>query len=175
MSISYRNLISEDDFQQCVDLQKSIFGLTDTDVISPLLLKLLARDFPSIGISIGLFNNSNEKSELIGYMIGYATFLERSIYGATIGIKKEYRNKENGFILFLKFREFSLKKGIECMYGVFEPLESNLAHLYFTNLGFTFIKYEKDALINDEHLKLHYIPTDKVLIKWDYKSKKTSR
>src|SRR3972149_9683272 len=127
MDYEFRELVTEDDFKQCIDLQKSLFNLSETEVISPLLLRLIARNNPPTGISLGIFSHGMNGIELIGFMIGFATFIDRSIYGLMIGIRPDQQNKGYGYKLFLKFREKAITMNLDCMYGIVDPLEANLA------------------------------------------------
>jgi predicted GNAT superfamily acetyltransferase len=169
MKIEYRELIAEEDIIQCIQLQKSIFNLSDADLVSPLLLKLIARNNPPIGISIGVYKIIESKTELIGFALGFATFYNKSVYVVLMGILPEYQNKIYGYKLSLKFREIALSKGLETMYCVFDPILSNLARIYCTSLGFTGIKYEEDnSVFND-----NFIPNDKLLVKWNFNAQTT--
>jgi predicted GNAT superfamily acetyltransferase len=161
MVIEYRELRSEDDFQQCLVLQKDIFHFSDTDLVSPLLLKLIARDNPPIGISLGVFRNN----ELIGILLSFGTFIEKSVYVVLLGIKPEYTNNIYGYKLLLKFREIALSKNIETMYGVYDAFDSNLGRLYCNGLGFKGIQYISDG--NNSNV------SDKLYVKWNLNASST--
>lgn len=167
--IFFRELTDDNDFEQCINLQRSIFKLSDTQVISPLLLKLIARKNPPVGLAIGIFNHS----ELIGFVIGLSAFEEKSIYITMLGIKSKYQNRSYGFKLFLKFRETALANNINRMYCVFNPLESHLSYLYCSKLGFTGIKLEIESIDPEIEENLNNIPEGKLLTIWNMNSPKT--
>lgn len=169
--IDYRELTSNEDFTQCILLQKEVFNFSDVDIISPLFLKLIARNNPPIGISMGAFELTENK--LVGIIIGFATFNSKSIYGVLQGVNPEFRNQEIGLNLLIKLREVALNKGLELMEGIVDPLEANLAKLFFTNLGFNGIKYEPQAYKYTGNDINKSIPIDKVLIKWNFNSQTT--
>lgn len=166
MPIEYRELRTEDDFAQCLDLQRRVFGFSETDLVSPLLFKLIARENPPMGINVGVFDVRNDGQRLMGVMLGFATFLEKSVYTVLLGILPEYQSGIYGYKLLLKFREIGLSKGVRTMYGVFEPLESNLARLYMGGVGFVATQYNIDTSDTP-------IPSDKFLFKWDFDSAHT--
>lgn len=165
--IDYRILTSENDFTKCIDLQREVFHFSDIETISPLFLKLFARNNPPIGFAIGAFRTENEQSELIAILLATSTFISKSVYVIALGVKPQYQNKLHGYNLLLKLREISLEKDIQTMYGIFNPLEANLGRLYFKSLGFRGVSYEYDNNIN---------ASGKLLVKWDFKipNKKTS-
>ena len=162
-----RDFKNENDFNQCIELQKKIFSLSETDVLSPLYLKLIARNNPPVGISLGFF----KENQLIGFMVGTATLLEKSLYVVFAGLDAAFHSKGIGRGIFLEFRKRALNNGIEQLYGIFEPLDTKLAYLYFSKLGFWGINYEKDvyALSN----LVQEVPNDKVLFRWSLNSRNT--
>jgi predicted GNAT superfamily acetyltransferase len=165
-NIIYRELYTDDDFNQCINLQRSIFKIPDTHLISPLFFKLIARKNPPLGISVGVFKND----ELIGFTVGFSTFIENSIYVTIMGVKEEYQNKIYGFKLSLKFREIAINNGLTQMFCVFDPLSENLARLYCSKLGFVGYKFELDNNSESENL---YIPEDKLTIRWNFNAENT--
>lgn len=164
MKIVYRELGTQDDFKQCIDMQRDLFNLSDIDIVSPLILQLIARGNPSTGITLGAFQENIKKRELIGFILSFATFQKNSIYGAMIGVKPEYRNQGLGVNLFLKLREIAIRKGIFHFQGVYEPLEKNLAYLYINKLGFAGVQYLMDSSYEAESA------SGKILLDWDLKA-----
>jgi predicted GNAT superfamily acetyltransferase len=169
MKIEYKELISEEDIKQCIQLQKIIFNLSDADLISPLFFKLIARNNPPIGISIGAYMILDSKPELIGFALGFATFENKSVYVPLMGVLPEYQNKIYGYKLSLKFREIALSKGLKKLYCVFDPVLANLARLYCVSLGCIGIKYEDNKTVCTDH----DIPDDKLLVLWDFNAQTT--
>ena len=170
MPIIYKKLVSTEDFIQCVELQRDLFGLSDVDIVSPLIMQLIAREDPSMGIILGAYSIEEEKEKLVGFILTMATFQEKSIYGAIIGVKPNFRNQGLGINLFLKFREIAIRKNIDIFYGVFEPLEMKLARLYFNRLGFHGIRYQHDPSNERGKTEKGFVPSDKILLKWDLKN-----
>jgi len=173
MAIEYRELSTAEDFNQCIELQKSIFGMSEIDVISPLFLKLIARNNPPIGISLGIFKSDLNLSELIGFIIGFATFQQKSIYSVTLGIKPEYQNNVYGYRLMLKYREVALSKNIEFLFGLFDPLDANIARFNIACLGYIAFNYiiDSQTLLDEKNKK--YITNDKIVVRWDINTSKT--
>jgi predicted GNAT superfamily acetyltransferase len=162
VKIIYRELNSENDYCQCIELQKQIFDFSDIEVISHHFLKLIARNNPPIGISLGVFSLDNEKETLVGFVIGMASMHERSLYVVLMGMKPDFQNSMYGFKMMLKFREISLARNIDKIYGAIDPLDSNIARFDIGCLGFTAYKYE-----SDKNSKIKKVPNDKLLIQWN--------
>jgi predicted GNAT superfamily acetyltransferase len=169
MDVEYKELKSKSDIDQCIELQKSIFDLSDVDLISPLLLKLIARNDPPIGISLGVFY----KNKLIGFIIGMASFFEKSIYVLMMGMHHSYQNKTYGFGLLKRMRDLSISNNLNYMYCIYDPLEANLARLYYICFGCLGIKYIKDAYFYSHDTILKSIPNDTLVVRWDLKATRT--
>ncbi len=173
-NIEYRELKSFDEFRECVTLQKEIFGLSDIDAISPLIISMFAKEMPPIGFVIGAVDNSQWKEKLVGFVFSTAVLCEDALYFLLVGVHPEYQNENIGFGLLKKLREISLPKGIKYFYCIFDPLEGNLGNYYFSKLGLWGIKYEESPyeLTLDNHPN-NIIPTDKIVTKWDIDNPRT--
>jgi predicted GNAT superfamily acetyltransferase len=143
-----------------------VFGFSETELVSPLILKLIARDNPPLGILIGVFECLDQVEELIGLIIGFATFDGNSVYAAAGGLLQEYQDGLLGFKMILKMRDAAMSRGLTAMYGVHEPIDSSLSRLYYGGLGYSGFKYNIDVG-NDS------IPSDKLLYKWVFDSPQT--
>lgn len=170
MKIEYRKLVSPKDFSQCIDLQRSLFGLSDIDIVSPLILQLIARENPPMGVLLGAFNMNEEEQELIGFAISMATFQRNSMYLAMVGVMPQYRNQGIGINILLKLREAALHIKFDYICWVFEPLERKLAHFYVNNLGAFGVHYHEEINHQPKKYENDNIPMDKILFKWDLKS-----
>jgi predicted GNAT superfamily acetyltransferase len=154
MAVEYRKLATDDDFAQASELQRKIFGFSDLDLVSPLMLRLVARDTPPMGLHVGAFLSDAKESRLVGVMLGFATFLERSVYTVLLGVDPDFQDGIYGYRLLLKFRELAMDQGLQTMYGVYDPTNPKLARLYNGGVGFVGTQYL----------------TDKILFRWDFAS-----
>lgn len=161
MDIVYRELETFEELEQCKNLQQEIFGINDLDTLSPLFLNVLTRKFPKIGINLGTFH----KEKLIGFLTSLNTANQKYTYGILFGVLNEYRNQGIGINIYLYFRKICENININHFFGIFDPLEGNLGHLYFNKLGFVGKQYEKSPYELSE--KMDQIPIDKVFVHWD--------
>lgn len=172
-TFEYRELKTFDEFRECVTLQKEIFNLSDIDTFSPLILTVLARDFPPVGIVIGTFDKSLDKEALIGFFFGAAILRENAYWGILGGVHPKYQGLNIGTTLFKKLREFSLSRGVRFFYWTHDPLEGNLGHTNYNKLGHLGIKYKESAYeYTDEIQSYKTIPIDNVVIKWKLDSRR---
>ena len=157
MAVEYRELSTDDDFDQVSDLQRRVFGFSDLDLVAPPMLRLVARKNPPLGVLVGAFLNEGAQARMVGFMMGFATFQEKSIYATLLGVLPEYQEGPYGYRLILKFREVCVGLGLESQYGIFDPLAPNLARLYVGGVG---------------HIGIEYV-ADRLMYRWDFSSDHT--
>jgi predicted GNAT superfamily acetyltransferase len=111
VAIEYRELASEDDFRQCLDLQRRVYSYSEAELVSPLIYRMIARDDPPVGILIGAFVDGEEIPRLVGLALGFATFEASAVYGASLALLPEYQSGLCGYRMMMKFREVALARG----------------------------------------------------------------
>lgn len=165
---SFRELSSQKDFDQCIGLQKSIFGLSDVEIISPLLFQLFKRNNPPIGIAMGMFEHQ-EPEKLIGFVIGMSTFSKNEVYIPLVGMKKTHQNKGLGILLLNKFKEIVAEKGTHKLSCIIDPLDSKLASFYISKLGFRGSQFIENAYSQLNQQNISNTENDSLLIHWNLK------
>lgn len=154
--LEYRELQGQDDFDQLAEFQRSVFGFSDLELLPPPLLRLVARDYPPLGLHLGAFSLEGGKSKLLGAALGFATFEPRSVYLALLGVFPEYQGKGQGQALVREFQKRALAKDIAILYGVFDPLDARLAQFYLNTLGFLGTRILGDRMLFRQELSSSY-------------------
>jgi GNAT superfamily N-acetyltransferase len=141
MEAECRELATDQDFDQAGEVQRRVFGFSDLDLVSPLQLRLVARQNPPQGLHLGIFVDEAGESRLAGVVLAFATFWEKAVYAALIGLLPEYQGRGLGRQLMAQFREAALGRGLKTLYGVFDPLDEALAGFYIAGLGLVGIEW----------------------------------
>lgn len=160
--IAIRLLENEVEYENCYNLQKDIFGLSDKHAIPPALINLFNRSNPKIGYVLGAFHKAN----LVGFLITTSTANSNTVYSILLGIHKQFRGYNIGEKLFLFQKQLCINNNIETINFIYDPLEGNLAKLYIQKLGMKGIRYEPAVYI----LNKDEIPNDKILTTWKLKA-----
>lgn len=171
MGAYFRELKSQSDFKKCVEIQKNIFHLSNDETISTLLLNIYSKELPFTGFSIGAFLLQNNHEKMIGFAINSASFTNNYIYCLMLGVLPEFANTIHGFRLMKELRRISLEKGVDGVYGIFDPLELNLARLYFNAYEFIGLRYQEYAYEIESNSSQDDVPIDKLFFKWDFRKK----
>lgn len=161
--IKFKELHRFEEFQECISLQKKIFGVSDFDIISPVMINVFARKIPPIGIVIGAQDTNN--GQLIGFVFTTSVLQEDALYIILVGVHPGYQNQDVGYGLLNYLKEVALSMSIKQLYCLFDPLESNLGNFYIKKMDFQGIQY-KESVYQLSHEKDEIkIPIDKLVAK----------
>jgi predicted GNAT superfamily acetyltransferase len=130
-------------FHQCEELQRQVWGLSDADVI-PLHLLLIAQK--SGGLVLGAFD---EEGKMIGTLFGFLGARDEAAQqlkhcSHMVGVLEEWQGRGVGYQLKLAQREHALAQGLELVTWTYDPLESLNANLNIGKLGVVCRTYLRD-------------------------------
>lgn len=164
--IVLRDIDQLSEMREIEEIQKTIWGVNDTDVLPSLVLRPLT----AVGaILIGAF----DKTRLIGFVFGFPGRIngENIIHSDMLGVLSEYRSLNLGVRLKLAQRERALSMGIETITWTFDPLRAVNASLNFARLGVTANRYEIDYY-GETSSVLHRLGTDRLWVRWSLNSER---
>ncbi len=167
MNIKVKELTDFKHYNECLNLQGEIFGLSDADKVPSPVLSMLNRRAIPMGIVLGAFIQENGREKMVGYMINVATLKVDSIYCMMIGVLPQYHNLNIGFLLISQLQKIALEKNIRYFYCIYELLEGRLGKFYFDKIGLSGVKYEVSAF---ELYGKKELPIDVFLVYGDFTS-----
>jgi predicted GNAT superfamily acetyltransferase len=159
-TIVIRDIETLDEMHEVENLQREIWGVSDLDVLPALAL----RPQKEVGaILIGAY----AEGRMIGFVFGFPGILngETIIHSDMLGVSKEYRSQNVGYLLKLAQRSAALALGVRRITWTFDPLQSRNAHLNFNKLGVIADRY----LVNyygETSSFLHRAGTDRLWVSW---------
>jgi predicted GNAT superfamily acetyltransferase len=161
-----RSLTEMADFQSCVEIQGTVWGYDDNDII-PRRMFLLASKIG--GQVMGALSATGE-------MAGFAMALpairdgETYLHSHMLAVVPQYRNAGLGRRLKLAQRDEALSRGIERMEWTYDPLEIKNAYLNLTRLGAISRRYQQDFYGPTSSLLQGGLPTDRLYAEWHLRS-----
>ena len=159
-TIVIRDIETLDEMHEVENLQREIWGVSELDVLPALAL----RPQKEVGaILIGAY----AEGRMIGFVFGFPGILngETIIHSDMLGVSKEYRSQNVGYLLKLAQRSAALALGVRRITWTFDPLQSRNAHLNFNKLGVIADRY----LVNyygETSSFLHRAGTDRLWVSW---------
>ena len=160
--IELRALTENRQFQEAVDLQKTVWGFNDVELL-PVRLFVVATKVG--GQAFGAFDGGTMVGFLLsipGLKPGGATYLHSHM----LGVLAEYRNKGVGRMLKLMQREDALARGIDLVEWTFDPLELKNAFFNMERLGAIVRRYVENQYGTTTSPLHGGLPTDRCVAEW---------
>jgi predicted GNAT superfamily acetyltransferase len=157
--IEVRHCESLAEFEQCVELQRVIWG---ERITVPAAIFVVAQH--TGGHILGAF----DAGKLIGFTLALAG--DRGgkpfLHSHMTGLLPEYQNRNIGRRLKLSQREIALQQNISLIEWTFDPLELRNAHFNFVRLGAIARRFLPNCYgITDSNLHAG-LPTDRLVAEW---------
>jgi predicted GNAT superfamily acetyltransferase len=160
--IDYRPLTTFEEFDAAVEVQRSVWGFADVEIVPSRFFLLITKIG---GQAIGAF----DASRLIGFclaMPGIKHGGEMYLHSHMAGVLEEYQNRGIGRGLKLEQRQEALSRGIRLIEWTFDPLELRNAYFNIERLGVIVRRYVLNQY-GTTTSKLHAgMPTDRCVAEW---------
>jgi predicted GNAT superfamily acetyltransferase len=158
-----QDLTTIEDYRRVVELEKIVWGYTDSEDVVPV--PILVITVKRGGILIGAFTDDDI---MVGFVYSLPGLKDRrpTQWSHMLGVLDEYRNTGVGHQLKLEQRLRTLAMGIDLVEWTYDPLQALNAHLNFTKLGVIVEEYEEN-IYGDSSSPLHRgTPTDRFVCEW---------
>ena len=172
--IVVRECVTIDELDNCVRLQRDVFGLPDLE-ISPRRHLIVSRQ--AGGWTLGAFIDSGE---LVGFVHHLAAIDEaRNIFGYShmMAVSKEHQNRGVGARLKWSQRERALSVGQVLIRWTWDPMQARNAHFNLNRLGVTVREYAQNFYGTDypqelqrENAPVPGIDSDRLFARWALRS-----
>lgn len=160
--IELRALTESRQFQEAVELQKTVWGFNDVELL-PVRLFVVATKVG--GQAFGAY----EGHRMVGFLLaipglkpGGGSFLHSHM----LGVLAEYRNKGVGRMLKLRQRDDALARGIGLVEWTFDPLEPKNAFFNMERLGAIVRRYVENQYGTTTSPLHGGLPTDRCVAEW---------
>ena len=160
--IEIRALESQDDFRGAVQLQKSIWGFEDVDLL-PARLFVVATKIG--GHAFGAFHGARMVAFCLS-IPGLKTGGQYYLHSHMLGVAPEYRNYGIGRRLKLQQREEALGRALDLMEWTFDPLELKNASFNIERLGAVIRRYVRNQYGKTSSQLHGGLPTDRCTAEW---------
>ncbi|MBI2689299.1 MAG: GNAT family N-acetyltransferase [Acidobacteria bacterium] len=169
--ISVRTITEISDLREAVQLQKTIWGFEDLELL-PVRLFVVAHKVG--GQTMGAFDGDR----LVGFLIavpGIKPDGTHYLHSNMMGVLAGYRNLGAGRQLKLAQREEALERGIDMIEWTFDPLELKNAFFNMQRLGAVVERYVLNQYgVTSSHLH-GGLPTDRCIASWHLRSDRVAK
>ena len=158
-NVRVRQLASLKDCNDCVDLQREVWGFDQQDIVPASLLHVV--DYVG-GIAAGAFDVDGA---LLGFVFGITGIHEGELahWSHMLGVRESARNMGIGRMLKEHQRRVLAELSVARIFWTFDPLLAKNAYFNLNRLGAEVVEYVPDmygATVSPLHLGL---PTDRLI------------
>jgi predicted GNAT superfamily acetyltransferase len=142
--IDIRECVAIDDLDNCIRLQREVFGLPDLE-ISPRRHLIVSRQ--AGGWTLGAFVGEGEARRLVGFvhtLAGVRAGNEIFGYSHMMAVAADYQNKGVGARLKWSQRERALEEGKRFIKWTWDPMQARNAYFNLNRLGVTVSSYAEN-------------------------------
>jgi predicted GNAT superfamily acetyltransferase len=167
-----KRLESFQEYLEIENLQKSIWGFSETQIVPSSLLIDIQRHG---GLVLGATDRTTGK--VVAFLIGYLGWRNGQVKHCSdmMGVLPDFRSKQIGCQLRLRQRNYVLSQGIRLVTWIFDPLEGINACLSVRKLAAISRTYYRD-LFGDNFGSFNAgLPTDRLQVEWWIKSPRIQR
>ena len=160
--ITIRDCVSLEDFQQCVAVQRAVWGFDEQDLI-PVRFFVVAHKIE--GQVIGAFEPDGR---MVGFCLAVPALRGSQVYlhSHMLAVLSGWRRRSLGRRLKLEQRRQALEKGIGLVEWTFDPLELQNAYFNLERLGVMVRRYVPNQYGISSSPLHRGLPTDRLVAEW---------
>ncbi len=159
--ITYRACHRLEEFQQCVELQKTIWGFEDADLL-PVRLFVVGHKIG--GQCFAAFDGD----KMVSFCISIPGLRNAKAYlhSHMLGTLPEYQNQHLGRALKLMQRDDAIVRGVSLIEWTFDPLELKNAFFNIERLGVIVRRYVPNQYGTTSSQLQSGLPSDRLVAEW---------
>ena len=171
LAIEFRVLSGHADFHATVEVQKQVWGFSETDCVAPRLCAV-AEEIG--GLVLGAFLGER----MIGFSLTFPGAKDGGRpywHSHMTGVLPEYQNRRIGRRMKLLQRQQAVRAGIDLIEWTFDPLEIRNAYFNIERLG-VIVRHFLPNQYGITSSRLHGgLPTDRLVAEWHVTSERVER
>jgi predicted GNAT superfamily acetyltransferase len=170
--ITFRELHTHAEYDECVAIQKETWGAPFTEIVPASILMICQKVG---GVVAGAFGPDGR---MLGFVFGLTGIKDGrpAHWSHMLAVRDDLRGSGLGQQLKWYQRTLLLKRGVDVMYWTFDPLVSRNAHLNLNRLGAEIQAYVPDYYGADTDSELHSgLGTDRFIVAWKLRGPRTRR
>lgn len=160
--VHIRQITTSEEFEECVRLQRDVWGTDYRDCVPTTVLKVTQK----MG---GLVAGAFDKERLLGFVYGITGLRNGEVahWSHMLAVREEARGKKLSIRLKLYQREFLLRIGVKSAFWTYDPLVARNANLNINRLGAQVTEYVRD-MYSEGGSELHRgLGMDRFIMSWD--------
>jgi len=168
VDVQIRRAKGLEDYQAVLELEKRVWGYTETDDLAAVPILMIANRF---GGSVLIARESSGR--FVGFSmanLGWTRQKKLFWWSHMTAVLEEYRNRDIGLRLKMRQREEAQAAGIDEIQWTFDPLQALNAHFNIHKLGVIVREHEENVYGYSTSPLHHGLPTDRFIAEWHLNS-----
>lgn len=177
--IKIRECLTIEELDQCVSLQRDVFGLPDLE-ISPRRHLVVSRQ--AGGWTLGAFTGQGRLAGFVHHLAAVRGGVEIVGYSHMMAVDREYQNQGIGARLKWAQRERALGEGRRFIKWTWDPMQSRNAHFNLNRLGVVVRSYAENFYGTDYGIDaaqtldpMPGLDTDRLFAEWELTSRRVNQ
>ncbi|MBS1812366.1 MAG: GNAT family N-acetyltransferase [Acidobacteria bacterium] len=160
-NIVIRPCTTLDEFTQCIELQKAVWGDSDRELVPQHIFVVAVK---TGGQVFGAYDGDR----LVGYLLAMVGVKEKRVFihSHMTGVHPEYQNYGIGKRLKLAQRDDAIARGIDLIEWTFDPLKLRNAYFNIVRLGAIIRTYLPNVYGQTSSHLDRGMPTDRFVAEW---------
>ncbi len=166
-SLQVRSCSTLEEFNECLELQREVWGFSDLELVPLRVFSLAAKIGGQV---IGAWDGDT----IVGFTLSIPGTHRRYPYlhSHMLGVKESHRNTGLGRRIKLFQREDAIARGYDLIEWTFDPLEIKNAYFNIERLGAIARRYNLNQYGITTSPLQGFLPTDRLVAEWWIKSKR---
>ena len=171
VDVQIRRAQGVEDYQKVVELEKQVWGYTDSADLAAVPILMIANRFGG-----AVLVAEEPSGRMVGFSMANLGWIpgneEKKLFwwSHMTAVVDDYRNKGLGLQLKLRQREEALASGIDEIHWTFDPLQKLNAHFNLRKLGVIVRSYEENVYGYSSSTLHQGLPTDRFVAEWRLKA-----
>lgn len=168
-----RECVTIDELDQCVKLQREVFGLPDLE-ISPRRHLIVSRQAGGWTLGAFLGGDTNRLVGFVHHLVAVRGIDEIIGYSHMMAVHKEYQNRGLGARLKWAQRSRAIAEGRRFIKWTWDPMQARNAHFNLNRLGVVVREYGQNFYGTDyvtdpeqQSLGLQGLASDRLIANWE--------
>ena len=163
VNTTIRPLITADDYQQCVELQRETWGADFRDCVPPAILMISQK---MGGVASGAFDSTGA---LMGFVYGLTGWMDGELchWSHMLAVAEPYRDRGIGRDLKVFQRSVLEPQNVVALYWTYDPLVARNAYLNLSKLGAHVTEYVPNMYgVDPGSATDRIIGSDRFVVRW---------
>lgn len=159
------------DFDACVQLQRTVWGLEDLEINSAIQFVATTHAGGFVHLA------EREDGAVVGFAYAFPALRDgvAHLHSDMLAVRAEYQKQGVGVRLKWAQRTTAIERGVRLVTWTYDPMQARNANLALRRLGATAERFLENFYGITSSSLHHHLPTDRLLVRWELEAPHVQR